>query len=36
MIHEEFTSLMLIVYHTVRLICDVVLRVDAILLHVLY
>ena len=34
MSHEEFTFL--IVYHTVRLICDAVLRVDAIMLHVLY
>ena len=33
MSHEEFIFL---VYHTVRLICDAVLRVDAILLHVLY
>ena len=34
MSHEEFTFL--IVYHTVRLTCDAVLRVDAILLHVFY
>ena len=33
MSHEEFTFL--IVYHTVRLICDAVLRVDARLVHVL-
>ena len=33
MSHEEFTFL--IVHHTVRLICDAVLRVDARLVHVL-